>query len=88
MPRPQRNIIFFHAESWDGRMLGFMGHPVLKAATPNIDRIARQGMLFRVQLSSHLLPLQGQHVVGSLYPQLRELEQLQRPGAGHVVAAG
>ncbi len=49
----KRNIIFFHAESWDGRMLGLLGHPALAGATPNIDRIARQGMLFRNAYTSH-----------------------------------
>ena len=48
-----RNIIFFHAESWDGRMLGLLGHPALREATPNIDRIARNGMLFRNAYCSH-----------------------------------
>lgn len=42
------NIIQFHAESWDGRMLGCQGlHPALAGATPNIDRLAEQGTLFR-----------------------------------------
>ena len=49
----QRNIIFFHAESWDGRMLGALGHPALKNATPNIDRIARSGTLFENAYCSH-----------------------------------
>lgn len=44
----KRNIIQFHAESWDGRMLGCQGiHPAMAMATPNIDRLARQGTLFR-----------------------------------------
>ena len=46
MPEHQRNIIFFHAESWDGRMLGLLGHPAPKDPTPNIDRIDRQDVLF------------------------------------------
>ena len=42
------NIIHFHAESWDGRMLGCQGiHPAMAKATPNIDRLARQGTLFQ-----------------------------------------
>ncbi len=41
------NILQFHAESWDGRMLGCQGlHPAMAGATPNIDRLARQGTLF------------------------------------------
>ena len=47
------NIIFFHAESWDGRMLGAMGHPAMRNATPNIDRIARSGALFENTYCSH-----------------------------------
>jgi arylsulfatase K len=49
----QRNIIFFHAESWDGRMIGPMGHPAIQAATPNIDRIAQAGTLFENAYCSH-----------------------------------
>ena len=49
----QRNIIFFHAESWDGRMLGALGHPALRNATPNIDRIAASGTLFENTYCSH-----------------------------------
>ena len=49
----RRNIIFFHAESWDGRMLGAMGHPALRQATPNADRIARSGVLFKNAYCSH-----------------------------------
>ncbi len=44
----RRNIIHFHAESWDGRMLGCQGlHPAMAEATPNIDRLAQEGTLFR-----------------------------------------
>ncbi len=44
----QRNIVQFHAESWDGRMLGCQGiHPAMAKATPNIDRLATQGTLFQ-----------------------------------------
>lgn len=49
----QKNIIFFQAESWDGRMLGCMGHPALANATPNIDRIAQSGVLFENAYCSH-----------------------------------
>lgn len=49
----QRNIIFFHAESWNGRMLGAMGHSALASATPNIDRIAASGTLFENTYCSH-----------------------------------
>lgn len=48
MASKRLNIIQFHAESWDGRMLGCQGlHPALAGATPNIDRLAAQGTLFR-----------------------------------------
>jgi arylsulfatase K len=41
------NILMFHAESWDGRMLGCQGnHPAVAEATPNIDRVASRGTLF------------------------------------------
>lgn len=42
------NIIQFHAESWDGRMLGCQNfHPAMAKATPNIDLLAKQGTLFQ-----------------------------------------
>ncbi len=44
----KRNILHFHAESWDGRMLGCQEiHPAMAKATPNIDRLAAQGTLFQ-----------------------------------------
>jgi len=44
----RHNILMFHAESWDGRMLGCQGiHPALAQATPNIDALAEGGTLFR-----------------------------------------
>lgn len=49
----RRNIIQFHAESWDGRMLGVLGHPALAAATPNIDRLAGAGTMFPDAYCSH-----------------------------------
>jgi arylsulfatase K len=47
------NIIHFHAESWDGRMLGPLGHPALRNATPNVDRLAREGTLFERAYCTH-----------------------------------
>jgi arylsulfatase K len=49
----QRNIIFFHTESWNGRMLGNLGHPALANATPNVDRIAKAGTQFTQTYCSH-----------------------------------
>ena len=43
---PPANIVFIHAESMDGRKMGCMGHPALKDATPNLDRLAAEGVLF------------------------------------------
>ncbi len=47
--------MFFHAESWDGRALGCMGHPAMRRATPNIDALASRGVLFRHTYCSHPL---------------------------------
>jgi arylsulfatase K len=42
-----QNVLMFHMESWNGRMLGCQGfHPALKDATPNIDALAARGTLF------------------------------------------
>lgn len=43
---PPNNIVFIHAESMDGRKMGSMGHPALKNATPNLDHLAAEGVLF------------------------------------------
>jgi arylsulfatase K len=43
----QPNIVFIHAESMDGRKMGCMGHPALKNATPNMDRLASEGVLYK-----------------------------------------
>ncbi len=40
------NILFIQADSMDGRAMGCMGHPSLAGATPNIDRLAAEGVLF------------------------------------------
>ena len=42
----RHNILFIHTDSWDGRALGCMGHPAMRRATPNIDRLAARGTLF------------------------------------------
>ena len=43
----RRNILLIHTDSWDGRIMGCMGHPAMARATPNIDALARRGVLFR-----------------------------------------
>jgi len=45
---PRRpNILFIQSDSWDGRVLGCMGHPAMVKATPNLDALAARGVLFR-----------------------------------------
>ena len=51
---PKRpNIVFFMTDSWDGRVLGCMGHPVMRNATPNADALAARGALLRNAYTSH-----------------------------------
>ena len=40
-----RNVLFITADQWRGDCLSALGHPCLK--TPNLDRLAGDGMLFR-----------------------------------------
>ncbi len=40
------NILFIHAESMDGRKMGCMGHAATRGATPNLDSLARSGVIF------------------------------------------
>ena len=47
------NIVFFMTDSWDGRVLGCQGHPAVRQATPNADRLAARGTLFRNAYTSH-----------------------------------
>ena len=42
----QPNIVLIHAESMDGRKMGYMGHPAMQNATPNMDRLANEGAIF------------------------------------------
>ncbi len=45
--KPRRpNIVFIQTESQDGRLLGLMGHPALEGSTPNLDKLAEQGVVF------------------------------------------
>jgi choline-sulfatase len=39
------NIVFICSDQHSGRVLGALGHPIVK--TPNLDRMARMGVLFR-----------------------------------------
>jgi arylsulfatase A-like enzyme len=39
------NVLFITADQWRGDCLSALGHPCLK--TPNLDRLAREGVLFR-----------------------------------------
>ncbi|MDO9542860.1 MAG: sulfatase-like hydrolase/transferase [Kiritimatiellia bacterium] len=47
------NIIFIHTDSMDGRAMGCMGHPALSRSTPNLDCLAREGVLFRNAYSNN-----------------------------------
>jgi arylsulfatase K len=53
MPASQPNIVFIHTDSMDGRALGCMGHPALTGATPNLDRLSAEGVLFRNTYSNN-----------------------------------
>lgn len=46
------NILMLHAESMDGRLMGCMGHPSMQGLTPNLDRLAARGVLFRQAYST------------------------------------
>ncbi len=41
------NILFIQCDSMDGRVMGCMDHPAMGRATPNLDRLAGEGVLFR-----------------------------------------
>ncbi len=41
----RRNVLFITADQWRGDSLGAVGHPVVQ--TPNLDRLASEGVLFR-----------------------------------------
>ena len=40
------NILFIQTDSWDGRVLGCMGHPAMGRATPNLDALAKRAVVF------------------------------------------
>lgn len=41
------NILLIEVDSMDGRAMGCMGHPAMVRATPNLDALAKRGVLFR-----------------------------------------
>ncbi|MHA1681765.1 MAG: sulfatase family protein [Promethearchaeota archaeon] len=47
------NVILIMVESWDGRVIGCLGDPALKDATPNIDKFASRGTLFKNHYTTH-----------------------------------
>jgi len=47
------NILFLEVDSMDGRVMGCMGHPAMGRATPHMDALARQGVLFRNAYSNN-----------------------------------
>jgi arylsulfatase K len=47
------NIIFIMIESWDGKVLGLYGDPALQRATPNLDRFAKEAVVFRSHYTTH-----------------------------------
>jgi arylsulfatase K len=47
------NILLIMIESWDGRVIGALGDPALKNVTPNIDQLAREGVMFKNTYTSH-----------------------------------
>jgi len=40
------NILFIQTDSQDGRLLGCLGHPAMRRATPNLDALAAAGTCF------------------------------------------
>ena len=67
------NIVFIHAESMDGRKMSPMGHPALRRATPNLQRLADEGTLFSNAYSNCPVcnPSRASMWTGK-YPQYRE----------------
>ena len=45
--RKPLNIVFVQNDSMDGRVLGCMVHPAMQQATPNLDALAKRGVMFR-----------------------------------------
>ena len=72
----QPNIVFIHAESMDGRKMGCMGHPAMQNATPNMDRLASDGVLFTNAYTNCPVcnPSPGEHVEWKISQLLRLLE--------------
>lgn len=47
------SIVFIQTDSHDGRLLGCLGHPALRAATPHMDALAASGTMFRNACSNN-----------------------------------
>ncbi len=50
-----RNILFIHTDSMDGRIMGCMGHPAMRRTTPNIDALARAGVMFSTAYANNAI---------------------------------
>lgn len=53
LQKPHRNILFIQCDSMDGRVMGCMDHPAMTRATPNLDRLAKRGVMFRNAYSNN-----------------------------------
>jgi len=49
------NIVFIQCDSMDGRLMGAINHRAMKNATPNMDRLANEGVMFANTYSNKLL---------------------------------
>jgi hypothetical protein len=70
------NIILLEPDSWDGRALGYLGHPAMRGANsaPGPSGRARHGIPQRLYQPPGVLPLPRQYVVRPVLAARGKLE--------------
>lgn len=79
---PIKNVVVILMESFAGHFVGALGSPL--HITPNFDRLAKEGLLFKRFFSNGTHTHQGMFATMACFPNLPSFEYLMRtPEGGH-----
>ena len=79
---PIKNVVVILMESFAGHFVGALGSPL--NITPNFDRLAKEGLLFKRFFSNGTHTHQGMFATMACFPNLPSFEYLMRtPEGGH-----
>lgn len=86
MPKPPRHIVMVTVESLSAEFLGSYGSP--KGLTPNLDRLAREGMRFANFYATGTRTVRGLEAVSLGTPPVPGQAIVRRPGNEHLTTIG